>query len=168
MKAAFYFGILFAMVLFLWYSLEYAIGLHGPYVRYHEYVSYFFAIPVVMIMAAAIRYRKARNLKEQPARFWPLFSFGAQVSLVAALAVAPLMYAFATWVNPGFLEALSSHAVQAGKMETAMAARRFALDSFLVLHAALIVTVGSVAAFVIAIIMTGKPERPDVQNSLMA
>lgn len=168
MRAAFYFGILFATVLFLWYSLEYAFGLHGPYVGYHEYVSYFFAAPVVLIMVAAIRYRKTRLAKERSARFLPLFSFGVLVSLVAALAVAPAMYVFATWVNPGFLDALSSHAVQAGKMDAATAARRFAMDSFLVRHAALIFIVDSVAALAIAIILSGRRAHPDVQNSWTA
>lgn len=164
MKAAFFFGVLFAIVLFLWYGLEYAVGLHGPYIAYHEYVSYFFAIPVVAIMAAAIRYRRRQCPPEQPLRFFPLFSFGALVSLIAALAVIPAMYAFAQWVNPAFLDALSRHAVDAGRMDAALAARRFAMDSFLVMHGALVLVVGTVAAFVIAIVMAGKRETQQVQT----
>lgn len=164
MKAAFYLGLLFAIVFFLWYCLEYAVGLHGPYIAYHEYVSYFFAVPVVIIMAAAIRYRRRQYPDGQPMRFFPLFSFGALVSFFAALAVIPAMYVFASWVNPGFLDALAVHVVDTGRMEEALAARRFSMDSFLVVHAVLVFIVGTVAAFVIAIIMAGKREAQHVQT----
>ncbi len=164
MKAAFYIGVLFAIVLFLWYGLEYVVGLHGPHIAYHEYVSYFFAVPVVVIMAAAIRYRRRQYPSGQPLRFFPLFSFGALVSLFAALAVIPAMYIFANWLNPDFLDALATHAIDTGRMDPMLAARRFAMDSFLVLHAVLIFIVGTVAAFVISIIMTGKRETQQVQT----
>lgn len=156
MKRAFFFGLLFATILFLWYCLEYAFGLHGTYIRYHELVSYFFAVPVVMVMASAIRYRKQRLQNGNAVRFRALFSFGFLVSLVTSLLVVPVMYLFVRWVNPDFLEALSRHAIQVRDMDADLAAQRYDIASFLVLHATLILVVGSVAAFVISIIMAAK------------
>lgn len=164
MKAAFFYGILFATILFLWYCLEYLLGLHDTYIEYHAFVSYFFAVPVVVVMASAVRHRKRQLHGGEGVRFGTLFSFGFVVALVASFVVVPVMYVFIQWVNPGFLDALAQHAIGAEGMDPSLASRRFSIGGFLLQHAALILIVGAVAAFVISVIMAAKRLSQTVQT----
>lgn len=164
MKGAIFYGALLAVVFFLWYCLEYAVGLHGTYIGYHEYVSYFFSVPLVILMSAALRYRARQGAQVQHVRFSVLLAFGMLVSLTAGFLVIPAMYVFVQWVNPGFLDALSQYAIQERGMNVDQAALRFATRSFLIMHGVLIFVVGSVSAFVISIIRASRRSAQSVQT----
>src|SRR5690606_10518984 len=93
------YGALFALAVFLWAVAETVVGLHGRYIGYHEYLSYFFAVPAVSIMYWGI----TNSINGQAAGrtgFRGAFLKGLGITAVVALLCPLVWYVFCTFVNP--------------------------------------------------------------------
>ena len=147
------YGLLFASAIFLWAVAETLVGLHGRYIRYHEYLSYFFAVPAVIIMYSGVR--PARHMQQRQSFRSGLLKGLAITAVVVAL--CPLVwYVFCTFVNPGFLGNMVTHAVEDRGMDPQAAARRYSLYGYITVSVLSTAIVGSVISLVMAIIMAAR------------
>jgi hypothetical protein len=151
MMNAIRYGILLALAIFLWAVAEWLIGLHGPLIRYHEYLSYFFAIPAVSIM-----YWGIANDASGPGPhlgFRGAFIKGMGITFVVTLLCPLVWYVFCMFVNPDFLDNMARHAIDTESMPTPLAMKRFSLSNHLLVSSLSIAVIGTVISLVIAIIV---------------
>ena len=148
------YGLLFALAIFLWAVAETAVGLHDRYIRYHEYLSYFFAVPAVGIMYWGI------NAGEQAGgpgmRFGQAFGKGLRIMAVVAILCPVVWYVFCTFVNPMFLDNMINYAIVIKGMAASSAVHRYGLLNYLFMSTFSTVLIGSVISLVIAIIVAGR------------
>src|SRR5690554_556154 len=95
------YGLLFALAIFLWALVETMLGLHDRYIRYHEYLSYFFAVPSVGIMYLGIS--AGERAPTQGMRFRKALLKGLRITAVVALLCPVVWLVFCLYVNPDFL-----------------------------------------------------------------
>lgn len=148
------YGLLFALAIFLWAVAETLLGLHDRYIRYHEYLSYFFAVPSVGIMYWGIR--AGEKGKRGSTSFRSALVKGLAITGVVTLLCPVVWYVFCTAVNSAFLDNMARHAIETKGMATALALQWYALPTFLFMSAFSTAVIGSVISLVIAIIMAGR------------
>ncbi len=148
------YGILFALAIFLWAVAETALGLHDRYIRYHEYLSYFFAVPSVGIMYWGIR--AGEKTPGRGTRFRKALLDGLGITTVVTLLCPVVWYVFCSLVNPAFLDNMARHAIEEGNMAPSLAAQRYRLPTYLFVSALSTAVIGSIISLVIAIIMAGR------------
>src|SRR5690606_6407656 len=148
------YGLLFALAIFLWAWAETVLGLHDRYIRYHEYLSYFFAVPAVGIM-----YRGICADEEAPMRgmrFRKALLKGLGITAVVTLLCPLVWLVFCMFVNPDFLANMAQYAIKTNTMAPSLAAKRYALPNFLFISALSTALIGAVISLVIAVIMAGR------------
>jgi len=145
------YGVLFALAILLWATIESLIGLHDRHIRYHEYLSYFFAIPAVGIIYWGIRSGGDRTGGHID--FRRAFMTGLGITAVAALLCPLVWYVFCEWVNPDFLGNRIRHAVEAQGMDIRLATQRFSLRNHLLVSTFSTTVIGAVISLVVAIIV---------------
>jgi len=154
-------GLFFALAIFLWAVAETVLGLHDRYIRYHEYLSYFFAVPAVGIL-----YRGICSEEEAPIhgmRFRRALLKGLGITAVVTL-LCPLVWSlFCTLVNPAFLENMAQYAIEAKTIAPAVAEKRYALPNFLLISSLSTGFIGTVISLVIAVIMAGRLRKRSFQ-----
>lgn len=148
------YGLFFALAIFLWAVAETMLGLHDRYIRYHEYLSYFFAVPSVGIMYLGIR--ASEEAPGQGMRFRKALLSGLGITVVVALFCPVVWLVFCTFINPEFLDNLAQYAVEAKAMPPSLAMERYALPNYLFVSAFSTVLIGVVISLVIAVIMAGR------------
>ncbi len=151
MKNAIRYGLLFASAIFLWAVIEWLVGLHGRFIRYHEYLSYFFAVPSVAVIYWGVRGGDSQAIGKQS--FGRAFARGLAITGVATLLCPLVWYVFCTWVNPGFLEAMARHAVEAKGVGTRVAEMRYALTNHLLVSTLSTAVIGAVISLVVAVVV---------------
>ena len=151
------YGGLFACAIFLWAVIETALGLHDRYIRYHEYLSYFFAVPSVAIMYRGI----CAGAPRKGMGFRRAFLKGLAITGVVALLCPLVWYIFCTFINPRFLGNMARYAVEWKGMAMPLAVQWFSLPGYLFVSALSTAIIGSVIALVIAIIVAGRRHRLD-------
>lgn len=148
------YGLLFALAIFLWAVAETLLGLHDRYIRYHEYLSYFFAVPSVAIMYWGIS--AGAKAKREGVSFRSAFLKGLAITGVVTLLCPVVWYIFCTVVNPSFLGNMARHAIETKGMAAPLARQWYALPTFVLVSAFSTAVIGSVISLVIAIIMAGR------------
>ena len=148
------YGVFFALAIFLWAVTETVFGLHDRYIRYHEYLSYFFAVPAVAILYWGIR--AGENAPRRGMRFGRAFGKGLAIMAVVAVLCPLVWYVFCTFVNPMFLGNMIHYAVEIKGMAAPSAMHRYGLPNFLFIATFSTVLIGSIISLVIAIIMAGR------------
>ena len=149
---AFRYGTFFALAIFLWALGESALGLHDRHIGYHEYLSYFFAVPAVGIMYWGIV--NGRNgLAAGRMGFRGAFLKGLGITAVVALLCPFVWYVFCRFVNPDFLDNMMRHAIEAKGMAVSLAKKRFSLVNHLLVSTLSTTVFGVVISLVIAIIV---------------
>src|SRR3546814_17985267 len=101
MSNAIRYGLLFALAIFLWAVAETLLGLHDRYIRYHEYLSYFFAVPSVGIMYLGIR--AGEEEPGQGMHFRKALLKGLGITTMVTILCPVVWLVFGTFVNPAFL-----------------------------------------------------------------
>src|SRR5690606_28514790 len=140
-----------ALAIFLWAVAETVLGLHGRLIRYHEYLSYFFAVPAVGIMYRGICAKE--KVRGQGMPFRKAFLEGLGITAVVTLLSPAVWYVFCSFVNPVFLDNMADHAIEAKGMAPPLAMHRYALTNYLFVSTLSTAVIGSVISLVIAIIM---------------
>ncbi|MFB2119935.1 DUF4199 domain-containing protein [Parapedobacter sp. 2B3] len=148
------YGILFALAIFLWAVAETVLGLHNRYIQYHEYLSYFFAVPSVGIMYWGIR--ASGSTQGHGMRFRKAFVTGLGITAVVTLLCPVVWYVFCTFVNPMFLDNMARHATETKSMPPLLATQRYALSNYIYISAFSTAVIGSIISLVIAVIMDGR------------
>ncbi|SEL58230.1 DUF4199 domain-containing protein [Parapedobacter koreensis] len=144
------YGMLFALAIFLWAMAEWLIGLHDRYIRYYEYLSYFFAIPSVYIIYRGIY--DGVDWSDGRVGFRKAFERGLGITLVVMLLCPLVWYVFCTFINPAFLSNMERFSVENKGMQAALAAQRFSLPVYVLIASLSTTLVGIVISLVIAII----------------
>ena len=145
------YGILFALAIFLWAVTETMLGLHDRHIRYHEYLSYFFAVPSVGIM-----YWGVYAGQKKPAAgmsFRGAFLKGLGITAVVSVLCPVVWYVFCVYVNPDFLGNMARHAVDTKEMAPPLAAKRFSLPGHLLVSTLSTAVIGAGVSLVIAVIV---------------
>ncbi|MGK6349710.1 DUF4199 domain-containing protein [Parapedobacter sp. DT-150] len=145
------YGVFLALAMLLWAVAEWLVGLHGPYIRYHEYLSYFFAVPSVAILYGGIR--SAANRLGGHMDFRKAFMEGLGITLVATLLCPLVWYVFCVGINPAFLANMTRFSIDVKGMDAQLAAQLFSLPNHLLLSTLSMAVVGTVTSLVVAIIV---------------
>ena len=148
------YGLLYALAIFLWALAETALGLHDRYIQYHEYLSYFFAVPSVGIIYWGIRAGEKRA--QQGFCFRKAFLKGLGITGVVTLLCPGVWYVFCLFVNPTFLDNMARHALETKRMTAPVVMQWYSLPNYLFVSAFSTAMIGSVISLVIAIIMAGR------------
>ncbi|MBK1439432.1 DUF4199 domain-containing protein [Parapedobacter sp. ISTM3] len=145
------YGILFALAIFLWVVIEWLVGLHDRYIRYHEYLSYFFAVPSVYIL-----YRGIRGGADQPngrLSFRRVFAKGLGISLVATCLCPLVWYVYCVVINPAFLEHMTRFSIEVKEVDSHLASERFSLPVYLSTTTVSTALTNVITCFVIAVVV---------------
>lgn len=154
MMNAIRYGLLFSLAIFLWLVAESSLGLHGQYIRYHEYLSYFFAVPAVIIMYKGIRSGESSAQRSIP--FGKGLLKGLGITAIVAVLCPLVRYVFCVYVNPTFLGNMAKYAVEVKAMSPTLAASRFELTGYLVMSVFSTVVIGVVISLVMAVILAAR------------
>lgn len=159
MKQVLFFGLLYVLAIVGWALAETVVGLHDEYIRYHEYLSYFFAIPIVAIMYYAMQARK-RQLNQE-LTFKRAFVYGLSITAFVLLCSPVLWYVFCTYINTDLLDNLARYHMERKGLSEAVAQRRYALPNYIWMAMASTTTIGVVVSLVLSLI-TSKKETVNV------
>lgn len=151
MMNAIRYGVFFALAIFIWAIIEWLIGLHGRYIRYHEYLSYFFAVPAVGIMYWGIAKRTGGQAEQLG--FRRAFLKGLGITFVVVLLCPLVWYIFCTVINPYFLDNMVRYAIETKAMAPTLAMKRFSLANHLVVSSLSTGVIGTVISLVISVIV---------------
>ncbi|MBY6062750.1 DUF4199 domain-containing protein [Pseudidiomarina sediminum] len=151
-------GVIFAIALTLWIVFERVVGLHGPLIAYHRYVTNIFAILAVLIYVLALRdVRRA-----QPGHYlrWSHgFLSGIKITLVVA-ALSPGIQWFSHYViSPHFFSNMIAFAVNEGLMTQAQAEAYFSLNSYMVQSVTGALIMGALTSAIVALFLRRQPQR---------
>lgn len=96
-------GFILSLIAFIFINIEYAVGLHGAYIKYYTYTSFIYMTIPPIFFIIALSYKK-KQLGDQ-AKFKYLLRSGMYISLFNALFYLPLLGLFLSWINPDFFQA---------------------------------------------------------------
>ncbi len=117
------YGLIVALALLVWLTLEYAAGLHSTRIEYHPSVTNFYGlIPIYMIWRAIIHRRDV--IEGGSIHWWQGLISGMMISLVTAAFGAPTIWLFTNFINPQFFQSMIDFAVKSG-MKSEMAEVNF-------------------------------------------
>jgi hypothetical protein len=165
-KTALKWGVLTALLLFLWISLEYAVGMHSDYIAYHPVVTLLALLIPLLCLYWGLREEK----RKAPAAF--TFSRALMTGLfISGIAAATGMlgqWVFHTFVNPDFFNSQITYAESkalAQGLDVLVARRQaeayFSLRSYLVQALGGALIGGAVASAVLAFFMrNNNPNTP--------
>lgn len=148
------YGILFASAIFLWAVAETVVGLHDRYIRYHEYLSYFFAVPAVAIMYHGVR--SGQHVPHHGLPFRSGLLKGLSITAVVVILSPLVWYIFCTFVNPDFLGNMIAHAIESKNINPQVVVQRYSLSGYITVSVLSTAIVGSVISLVMAIIMAAR------------
>lgn len=157
MNIAIRYGVLFAFAIFLWAVVESLVGLQDRFIRYHDYLSYFFAIPSVAILYSGIR-SKEQELGVQIG-FQQAFKTGVSITFVVSTLCPLVWYVFCTWINPVFLNNMLQYVVEKKGMDMQLATQRFSLSGHLLVSTVSTLVVGVVISLVVATIVAKQKHK---------
>lgn len=104
------YAVLITLLMLLWLSLEYMIGLHDQYVEYHPYVTMLsIGIPVFCIMKAL---KDVQDEELRPLTFRQAFMVGFIITMMAAVLAIPTQLIFHQLINPDFFQNMKDYAVK--------------------------------------------------------
>ena len=152
------YAVLISLLMLLWLSLEFMIGLHDTFIDYHPYVTMLaLIIPVVCSRLALTAKKEELNNK---LTFKQAFATGFLTSLFAAILSIPVQLTFHFLINPDFFDNMIANSVKHAelmKMHVAQAKLQaqqyFSLNSYIVMSFFGTLIFGTIIAFVMARIM---------------
>ena len=106
-KTALKWGFLTALLIFLWLSLEYLVGIQTDYIAFHPVITLLTLLIPLLCLHYGLREEKLKDPRQ--------FSFskglltGLLISGVAAVVGVVGQWAFHTWVNPEFFNSMITY-----------------------------------------------------------
>jgi Protein of unknown function (DUF4199) len=156
MKTEIKWGIIFAIVYFLWITLERVIGLHDSYISMRQYFNLLFVLPAVMMMLLAIV--EKRRVLDGNISFKQAFICGMGVSIVFAI-LTPLTYwILFRYITPDFFQNTINYRISKGENPEALQAL-FSFKPFLILGVTMALVSGAITSLVLAVIMRSRTAR---------
>ena len=148
-------AIIFSLTSLLWFSTEKILGFHDVYIKKQMAVSYFFALPAIMIYFFAIREKKATI-------FGGVMSWkqgavsGIYISLFVAVFGLLVNYVCLEFISPDYFENISEYLIATKAMTTQGAKEYFNLKSYLIEGVFGALSVGVVTSAIVAFFLQTK------------
>lgn len=128
MLTALRFGIIFALMQFVWIIGEYLVGLHTTYISQHYIYTNLILIPSVAIMVWGLFARRA-ELGGELSYIQSLVQ-GLGVGTTVGVLSVVIQFLFFTYINPNFFADFQEYAVNHGHMSAEAAEAYFSLKSY--------------------------------------
>ncbi len=98
LRVEFRYAILVSLLMLLWLSLEYVVGLHDSYIQFHPYVTMIaLLIPIICIRLALVEKKDDLNGR---ITFKKALISGLIITVFAAIFAVPVQYLFHTIYQP--------------------------------------------------------------------
>ncbi len=108
------FAVLMSLLMLLWLSLEFMVGLHNAYIPYHPYVTMLsLFIPIVCSRMVLLEKTEQLNGKID---FKQGFKTGLTVVLFAAVLSIPVQLTFHYLINPDFFDDMRAYSIKRAMM----------------------------------------------------
>ncbi len=104
------YAVLISLLMLLWLSLEYMIGLHDKYVAYHPYITMLALVIPIVCSRFAIR-DKTEELSGK-ITFKQAFLTGFLIAFFAAVLSVPSQILFHKLINPDFFDTMITYAMK--------------------------------------------------------
>lgn len=109
LRIAIRYSVLCSLLVLLWLSLEFMVGLQDKYARFHPYISLLsFCIPLFCIYRAV----RERAIEKSQLNFLQAFGTGLLVTVFAAILAIPVQLIFQNFVNPDFFQNMVDYAAR--------------------------------------------------------
>ncbi|MFM6997884.1 MAG: DUF4199 domain-containing protein [Bacteroidota bacterium] len=128
MLTAVRFGIIFALMEFIWIIGEYLVGLHTTYIRQHYLYTNLIMIPATAIMVWGLVAR--RDELGGALTYLQALGQGALTGMFVGIVSIGVHYLFFTYINPNFFSDFQKLAVDEGHMSYEAAETYFSLSSY--------------------------------------
>jgi membrane protease YdiL (CAAX protease family) len=154
--------VLISLLMLLWLSLEFMIGLHEkPLIAYHPYITMFaLFIPIICAMLAV---NEKREFLEGRITFKQAFLTGLLIAVFTTLVSPLIQWIFFAVVNPDFFDNMIAYSIErahANKMTEQQAQKvavgYFNLQSYIIQSALFSFIGGIIIATVVAVIKRSK------------
>lgn len=130
MLTALRFGIIFALMQFIWIIAEYLVGLHTTYIAQHATYTNLIMVPSVAIMIWGLFARRAELGGELS--YLQALGQGLGVGVTVGILSIGVQYLFFTFINPNFFADFRAFAVEQGYMSLDAAETYFSLTNYAV------------------------------------
>jgi hypothetical protein len=148
-------AMLITLLMLLWLSFEFMVGLHDRFIAYHPYLTMLaLVIPVIVTRSAIVS--KREELKGQISFRQALVS-GLTIAVMCAVFAIPAQLIFHYLINPEFFDTMIKYAVENDKSSPEEAAHYFNLQSYLIQSVMGTLIFGVVIALVAAYMLRTKP-----------
>lgn len=122
-------AMLISLLMLLWLSLEFMVGLHDVFIAYHPYVTMLaLIIPVVVTRYALLSKKEEQN---GHITYRQAFVSGLIIALMCTVLAVPMHYIFHYLINPDFFDNMIHYAVANKKSTPEQAAQYFNFQSYL-------------------------------------
>lgn len=110
LKIALRYAVLISLLMLLWLSLEYMVGLHDRLAAFHPYVTLLsLAIPVYCLRKAL---NDLQDEEPRPLTFRQALVTGLLITFFSAVLAVPTQIIFHQLINPDFFQNMKEYAVQ--------------------------------------------------------
>ena len=147
------YGVLISLLLLLWLSLEFMVGLQDTYIAYHAYVAMLFLIMPVLVTRHALHERLDEAGKLS---FKQAFTSAMIITLITTVLAAPVQLIFHYVINPDFFDTMIQYAVVHYRQTPTEAARYFNLSSYVMQSVTGTLVVGTVVSLLLAYFVSDK------------
>lgn len=130
MATAFRFGVIFALMQFVWIIGEYLVGLHTVYIHLHPIYTNLVMLPSIAIMVWGLNARKSEL--GGSISYVQTLGQGLGVGLTVGVLSVAVQYLFFTFINPNFFNDFISYAVAHELMKLEAAEAYFNFTSYAV------------------------------------
>ncbi len=103
------YAVLMSMLMLLWLSLEFLVGLHDTYIQFHPYITMFSLVIPVVCSRMVLRDKK-EDLNGKIS-FQQGLRTGLTVTVMAAFFAIPVQLIFHFLINPDFFDSMRAYAV---------------------------------------------------------
>lgn len=103
------YAVLMSLLMLLWLSLEFMVGLQDTYIQYHPYVT-MFALIIPIVCSRLVLLDKLEQLNGK-IDFKQGLKTGIMVAIFAALLSIPVQLAFHFLINPDFFDDMRAYSI---------------------------------------------------------
>lgn len=148
-------AIIFSLTSLLWFSTEKILGFHDVYIKKQMVVSYFFAVPAILIYFLAIKEKK--TLIFRGVMTWKQGAVsGIYISLFVAVFGLFVNYVCLEFVSPDYFNNISEYLISSKIMTQQGAKEYFNLKSYLIEGVFGALSVGVVTSAIVAFFLQTK------------
>ncbi len=149
-------ALIFAAMILLWMWLEKAVGLHGPHIDKHMYLTNLFAIPAIVVYVLALKDKK-KNFYNGRMTYKQGFISGLIITAIVTLLAPLTQWITSTVITPEYFPNVIEHSVETGFYPTREEAEaQFNLKTYMVQSTIGTFVMGLITSAVVAFFVKSK------------